>query len=156
MLELKATFTSLYKQYESAFGVTTHEGTDRDTLMRSVRSSSPGVYIICAKGENPLPLYIGSSGKIGPDLTPSGSNVRKRLFWSNTPYHFDRKAPFWRYDPTTSGVPPGGYSASVPVADLLLTIFALPHPYCPAVLEHLLLQGFINEFGRLPAANQKI
>jgi hypothetical protein len=53
-------------------------------------------------------------------------------------------------------VPPEGYFREVPVADLTLTLFALPHPQSPAVLEHVLLQGFINEFGRLPTANQKI
>jgi hypothetical protein len=37
-----------------------------------------------------------------------------------------------------------------------MSIFTLPPPQAPAVLEHVLLQGFINEFDRLPVANQKI
>ena len=155
MHELTSTFTALYAQYRQVFPVTTHEGVDRESLMRTVPSVFPGVYLIWKK-DVPQPLYIGSSGKIGPDLSPSGSKVKNRLFGANTPYHFDKNAPVWRYGPTTAGVPPTGYLHEVPVSDLTLTLFALPHPQSPAVLEHVLLQGFINEFGRLPTANQKI
>ena len=155
MPELTSTFTALYAQYGEVFRLTTHEGADRANLMQTVPGEFPGVYLIWKKGV-PQPLYIGSSGKIGPDLSPSGSNVKRRLFGANTPYHFDKNAPVWRYGPTTAGVPPAGYFYEVPISDLRMSIFALPPPQAPAVLEHLLLQGFINEFGRLPVANQKI
>lgn len=155
MHELTSTFTALYAQYRQVFPVTTHQGVDRSSLMRTVPGGFPGVYLIWKIGVS-QPLYIGSSGKIGPDLSPSGSTVKTRLFGANTPYHFDKNAPVWRYGPTTAGVPPAGYFHEVPVTDLTLTLFALPHPQSPAVLEHVLLQGFINEFGRLPTANQKI
>ena len=135
--------------------MTTHQAVDRVSLMKTVPGGVAGVYLILKKGD-PQPLYIGSSGKIGPDLSRSGSTVKIRLFGANTPYHFDKKTGVWRHGPTTAGVPPAGYLHDLPIAALTLNVFAMPHPKSPAVLEHILLQGFINEFGRLPTANQKI
>ena len=155
MSEINSTFTALFAQYQKVFTMTTHSAMDRASLMKIVPGGVAGVYLILKKG-NTEPLYIGSSGKIGPDLSPSGSTVKSRLFGANTPYHFDKTTAVWRHGPTTAGVPPEGYLYEQPIVGLTLSIFAMPHPKSPAVLEHILLQGFINEFGRLPAANQKI
>ena len=92
MHELTSTFTSLYAQYRQVFPLTTHEGEDRAALMRTVPGGFPGVYIIWQRGLAE-PLYIGSSGKVGPDLSPSGSTMKTRLFGANTPYHFDQERP---------------------------------------------------------------
>jgi hypothetical protein len=153
--ELTTTFTCLYAQYREIFSVTTHEGENRASLMATIRYGFPGVYLIGRKNSH-QPLYIGSAGKIGPDLRLSGSNVKTRLFSATTPYHFDRISHVWRYGPIMADLAQTAYIHEVPIVDLMLTIFNLPLPYSPAVLEHLLLQGFINEFDRLPTANQRI
>jgi hypothetical protein len=111
--------------------------------------------LVWRKSEN-HPLYIGSSGKIEKDLALSGQTVRQRLFGSSTPYHFDATAHVFRYGPTTSGVPPAGYTYAINLADICISTIATPNNIAPTVLEHLLIQGYINQHGDLPAANQKI
>ncbi|MDZ4289470.1 MAG: hypothetical protein U0984_16010, partial [Prosthecobacter sp.] len=100
------------------------------------------------------PLYIGSSGKIGKGLVVSDSTIHHRLFGASTPYHFEEEV--FRFGPTTATVPPDGYTDSVPLRDLQIECYVVPSPKIPAAWEHLLLQGFINQFGDLPVVNQKI
>lgn len=156
MSELTATFTCLHGIYHGLWPVTTHAGQTRVKLMQSF-ALWQGVYIIYRNAANE-PLYVGSAGKLerGADgVEVSGQTVRQRLFASTTPYTFDRCADVWRYGPTTSGVPPVGYHFQVPVSDLRIESFHVPDTQAPSVLEHLLLQGCVNQFGNLPVANQK-
>jgi hypothetical protein len=111
--------------------------------------------LVWRKSEN-RPLYIGSSGKVEKGLALSGQKVRQRLFGSSTPYHFDTVARVFQYGPTTSGVPPAGYNHAINLADIRISIIATPNNIAPTTLEHLLIQGYINQHGDLPEANQKI
>jgi hypothetical protein len=62
----------------------------------------------------------------------------------------------FRYGPTTATVPPSDYKEEVALSDIQITCFTVPFPKIPAAWEYLLLQGFINQFGDLPVANQKV
>ena len=78
------------------------------------------------------------------------------MFGSSTPYHFDTTANQFKYGPTTAGVPPAGYHYSISLSEIEITCLAVYSPSAPTVLEHLLIQGFINQYHDLPEANQKI
>lgn len=158
MPELLDTFTSLRAKYAAIWPVSHHAAPNRTILMTTfTRPHWRGVYIIYRK-EQEEPLYVGSAGKLersssGPVV--KGQTVRSRLFFSNTPYFFDPATHLWRYGPTTSGAPPAGYRAFVPIPDLRIESFHLPKTHAASSLEHLLLQGCVNEFGNLPVANQR-
>ncbi|MDO9558317.1 MAG: hypothetical protein Q7I89_01370 [Syntrophales bacterium] len=102
------------------------------------------------------PIYIGSSGKIEKKLKLSGSSIRGRMFGSSTPYHFDATANQFKYGPTTPGVPPAGHHYAISLSEIEVTCLVVYSPSAPTVLEHLLIQGFINQYHDLPEANQKI
>ena len=150
-------FDDLLDSYRLLLGVncTTHEGDCRNALRGSVNDDAAGVYVIHDRILKKV-LYIGSSGKISPDLTPSKSTVKNRLFNANTPYHFDKNEDVWRYNPTSSGVPPKGYQDCINLSALQITILRTPPNMIPAALEHILIQGYINQYAKLPTANQKI
>jgi hypothetical protein len=76
------------------------------------------------------------------------------MFGASTPYRFDDK--FFRFGPTTATVPPAGYTGAIALSDIQITCFAVFAPKIPAAWEHLLLQGFINQFADLPIVNQKV
>ena len=155
MPEIHDTFDALYKQYKKVFIHSTHSSHTRAGLMKSVPAKTTGVYVIWKKGAL-SPIYIGSSGKIEKKLKPSGSSIRSRMLGSSTPYHFDTTANQFKYGPTTSGVPPAGYHYAISLSEIEVTCLAVYSPSAPTVLEHLLIQGFINQYHDLPEANQKI
>lgn len=153
MPDINQTFTNLLLRYDRIFSKSTHTGNTR-SAMRTLIPSKAGVYIISRIEESNRPLYIGSSGKIARGLVVSGSSIRSRLFAASTPYKFEEDV--FRFGPTTAGVPPDSYTNAVSLKDLQILCFVVTAPKIPAVWEHLLIQGFINEFGDLPIANQKI
>lgn len=156
MPEMNDTFTTLFAAYSLAFATSRHASPTVSGLRSSVARKVTGVYIVEETRNLHRILYIGSSGKIHTGMTTSGSSIHSRMFSSSTPYRFDSVSNTFCYGPTTSGVPPAGYSMTVGLKDVTVTCIAVTSPKAPSVLEHLLLQGHINEFGDLPAANQKI
>ena len=156
MPEMKENFNTLLGVYSSVFTTSHHVATTVSGLRKTVPRKVTGVYIVEETGDDPRILYIGSAGKIHKGMTTSGSSIHSRMFGSSTPYRFDPAFNTFRYGPTTSGVPPAGYSMSFNVKDIKVTCITVPCPKAPSVLEHLLLQGHINQFGDLPNANQKI
>lgn len=153
MNDLQKKFSELTADHSNMFQQSDYEGTTRNELMTAVPSHVRGVYFLMKKGVE-QPLYIGSSGKIEQGMQLSGSHIRSRLFNSTTPYHFSDDMLQW--GPTTATVPPDDYKHSMPLCDVVITIIPTGNRIAPAVLEHLLIQGFINEFGDLPECNQKI
>jgi hypothetical protein len=155
MCEINKNFDDLYKIYRSKFNPTEHAGKTRESLMKSMPHKR-GVYLIWKRSDDKHKLlYIGSSGKIKKGNLPSGQDVRKRMFGSSTPYKFD-STDIFKYGPTTTGVPPARYKKSVRLSDIQIEVFATPTNVAPSVLEHLLIQGYVNQFKDLPEANQKI
>lgn len=155
MSELTKTFTELFENYSEHFSLQQFEGTSRSELMKKVPSRMHGVYTYWIKNSR-KPLYIGCAGKISKGGVLGGNTIKQRIFGASTPYHFSKTSDFLLYDPTTATVPPAGYESKVPLSNLLLKVIAITNLTAPAVLEHLLLQGYINEFGSLPDANQKV
>ena len=157
MTELEENFDALIKKYKSAFvyGYSEYKGNTLFELLKRFKNNGPGVYVIWSSDMN-LPVYIGSSGKISRGMQVSSNTVRKRLFYANTPYHFNRKKHIFQFSPTTSGVPPAGYKDQILIRDIKIDVFITPESIAPSVLEHLLIQGFINQHRDLPLANQKI
>ncbi len=156
MPELDDTFTRLLNQYSSVFSTTTHTALTCSELRQLVPRNVTGVYIVKSTSDNGRVLYIGSSGKIHKGMASSGSSIRNRMFGSSTPYRFNNHTNTFCYGPTTSGVPPEGYTSEVPVCEIRVTCLSVANPKAPSALEHLLLQGHITEFHDLPDANQKI
>lgn len=154
MPDINQTLANLLLKYADTFVTSTHTGATRKILQSSVPPEIAGVYMIAKKNESHRPLYIGSSGKIGRGLETSGSSIRTRLFNASTPYRF--KEEVFCFGPTSAKVPPDGYTHEIPLNDLQIVCFRVPNPKIPAAWEHLLIQGFINQFGDLPIANQKI
>jgi hypothetical protein len=157
MPELTQNFDDLYRIYSALFPHSDHVGATRAEFMKAVPKvpNVPGVYLVWRKSES-RPLYIGSSGKCEKNLTLSGQTVRQRLFGSSTPYHFDAIAHVFRYGPTTTGVPPAGYTNAINLANIRISILATRKNIAPSALEHMLIQGYINQHHDLPEANQKI
>ena len=159
MPELTETFTNLKNLYAGIWALTNHAGPDRAALMATFAAPHwNGVYIIYQKTQVE-PLYIGSAGKLERNahgvLIRTGQAVRKRLFAGNSPYFFDKDNPVWRYGPTTPDVPPAGYRFQIPIPTIHIDSFHVPNTHAATVLEHVLLQGSVNEFGNIPVANQK-
>jgi hypothetical protein len=154
MCEINKGFDDLYTIYQKQFDHTECANENRKDLLKIVPPVR-GVYLIWKTTEK-KPLYIGSSGKIKKGMLLSGQNVKARIFGSSTPYKIDRVTNEFKYVPKTTGVPPSGYYHAVKLTAIRITIIATPTDIAPSVLEHLLIQGFINQFHDLPEANQKI
>ena len=153
--EIDSSFTKLFKAYSGRFPVSMHRGATRKELMDSVPKGNPGVYVMWREGDQ-KPFYIGSSGKVKKGLVKSDSTVSKRLFNSSTPYHFSKSDNALHYGPTSAGVPPDGYHDCIDLKLLKIDVFSLGDNIAPSAFEHILIQGFINEFGDLPEINQAI
>ncbi len=155
MNDLFRNFSELFSEYSKNFGVKEYVGTDRAQLMQQVPSVGRGVYTYWVKGAK-RPIYIGCSGKVSANGDLSGSTVKKRIFSASTPYHISRTESYLFYSPTSAGVPPDGYNSKIQLSELSIKIIMVSDKIAPAALEHSLLQGFINEYGCLPEANQKL
>ena len=155
MNELSQTFSSLFNNYSGFFEADEYTGGSREELMKKVPTNKRGVYSYWIKDEA-SPIYIGCAGKVSIDGKLSGNTVKKRMFSANTPYHFSKETNYLFYNPTTAGVPPEGYKDKVSIESIIIKIISINNQTAPAALEHLLLQGFINEYGVLPLANQKV
>lgn len=153
-MELTHTFTQIFQRYSQAFKTTTHQALSVHDLVRQLPANK-GVYVIHIQGVI-RPIYIGSAGKINRNMTEGNSTVKSRLRYSSTPYHFDHVDDCLSYGPTTASVPPEGYSFSSPVAEIEIKVIQTPTGIAPSALEHMLIQGFINEYRDLPLINQKI
>ena len=152
MSDLNQTFTDLISKYKDSFSSSTHTGDRRESILAKIPKKA-GVYVISVRTQLTKPLYIGSSGKVCKGLKASSSGIYSRMKGANTPYKFEGAV--LRHGPTTATVPPAGYADFISLNDLLITCFVLPASKIPAAFEHLLIQGFINEFGDLPLINQK-
>ncbi len=155
MDELDMPFTRIIEIYRERFTATKHHAHSRREFMESIGKGTRGVYLF-RKKDSDRPIYIGSSGKIGRQMSASGSTIRSRLFYANTPYYFSPDDDKLHYGPTTPGVPPEGYSHSLNLDELEIEILQMDADKAPSVLEHLFIQGYLNEFNDLPEINQKV
>ena len=157
MPEINNTFAALLSSYSTIFAKSSHTHPTVAALRASVPKKVTGVYVIEEKTNNRI-LYIGSAGKVHKGMTTGRSSINNRMFGpaTSTPYRFDPLTNDFFYGPTTSGAPPAGYLNRVSVANIIVHCIVVKCPKVPSVLEHLLLQGHINQFGDLPDANQQI
>lgn len=163
MNALRLLFSDLFNFYSEIYSVITVEGASRSDLMAKIPASIHGVYTFWSSNAK-QPFYIGCAGKISRKksleknsaIELSGNKVKSRMFNASTPYHFSKSSNFIQFSPTTAGVPPEGYNSSIAVNDLIIKVICIHDLTAPAALEHLLIQGYINEFGDLPEANQAI
>ena len=156
-MDLQKNFSDLITECKTAFLYSGKiEPHDENYLWINIKNEH-GVYVILRK-DNQKPIYIGSSGKISKGNILSGSNVKKRICGALTPYKVEDK--HFYYEPSKEkdeNKMPLSYGKNLPLADLEFHIFYTKSlGIVPACLEHLLIQGCINEFGDLPEANQKI
>lgn len=177
MPELTQNFDDLYRIYSDLFSHSNHTGANRAALENSVPAKR-GVYLIWrtraqqdgrhspenrsvtdSLNDKQL-IYIGCSGKIKKKMVLGAGNVRRRLFGPSTwtPYLFDSKANLFRYDPGPKAASgrPVFYHKSIPIDEIEISVIATPNNRAPAALEHLLIQGHINQHGDLPEVNQEI
>jgi len=153
MYSLSTGYSDHLQETLKTFRASEHLGQNANEILAEV-PDFPGVYVISPIFGQRRPIYIGSSGKISRDLATSKSTMRGRLRGANTPYKFDGEE--FHFGPTSSGVPPAGYTSMLKVRDLKVTCLQTPANIAPATLEALLLQGCIHDFGDLPVANQKL
>ena len=151
MYSLSTGYSDHLQEAVKTFRASEHFGQNANQLLADV-PALPGVYVISAIAALHRPIYIGSSGKISRGLAVNAATMRRRLRGAKTPYKFDREE--FLFGPTSTGVPPSGYTSAFKVRDLKVTCLQTPANIAPAALEALLLQGCINDFGELPVANQ--
>lgn len=152
-MDIFKSFSEMFCDCNKTFNVKECSGESREILMNSVNENNSGVYILWKKGEA-YPFYIGCAGKIQKNEGKESRSVRKRLFSAKTPYHIDKE--YLLYSPKTSGASPDGYNKKISLSELIIKIISVRDNISPAALEHLLLQGFLNEHQRLPEANQQL
>jgi hypothetical protein len=182
MPELTQNFDDLYRIYGAFFPHSHHTGANRATLEKSVPAKR-GVYLIWRTHAPPTQqggrhsienrsaadnltdkqlqlIYIGCSGKIKKRMVLGAGNVHTRLFGAATwmPYLFDGKANLFRHDPgpKASNGRPSCYHKSIPISEIEISVIATPNKIAPSALEHLLIQGYINQHSDLPEVNQEI
>jgi hypothetical protein len=153
VMDIFKSFSEILCDCYKSFNVKEYSGESRILLMNSVNETNAGVYILWKKGET-YPFYIGCAGKIQKNGGREGRSVRDRLFSAKTPYNIDKE--HLLYSPTTSGASPAEYNKKVALSELIVEIISVRADIAPAALEHLLLQGFLNEHQRLPEANQQL
>ena len=177
MPELNQKFDDLYRIYSASFPHSNHTGANRGAVERSVPAKR-GVYLIWrihaqqadrrsienrSRADNlnyKQLIYIGCSGKIKKKKVLGAGNVRKRLFGPSTwtPYLFDGKTNLFRYDPGSKAPSgrPAIYHKCIPINEIEISVVATTNKIAPSALEHLLIQGYINQHSDLPKANQEI
>lgn len=146
----RAHFSKAFRGAQRAVPFKNIMATTRKDLFDQI-VKKPGVYLVFDHKEL---LYIGSAGKISSRGCPNGSTIYKRLRFSYTPYNFFEHS--FRFQPksTRKNGKPMGYLSSRRISDLKLTLFETPQRLAPACLEYYLLQSYLNQYGRLPIANQ--
>lgn len=126
--------------------------------------TNPGVYVVWNKSNTPADvLYIGMTGKFSNVGTMSANQGLKGRFNRWTPYIFDTKCNRFSYNPkyekgeSRDGPPKNGYSVNLPIAEICVDCFEYDTDFrmAPAFLEALLLQGYLMQYGRLPAGNNE-
>ncbi|MFT6207066.1 MAG: hypothetical protein ACJA0T_000970 [Colwellia sp.] len=155
MNELSKTFSELFECYSKQFKFEIHTGSSRAEFMKSVSTQTRGVYSVWLR-DSDRPIYIGCAGKISKKGELTGNTIKTRMFQANTPYHFSKTSDDYFFGPTTATVPPKGYDSAYPIKDLIIKLIIITNNTAPAALEHILLQGFANEYASLPQANQKL
>jgi hypothetical protein len=154
--EIAQNFDVLYCIYSALFPHTNYLGATSAILEKNIPATR-GVYLIWRKAEKEL-IYIGCSGKIKNGMISGAGDVRKRLFGPSTytPYIFEQK--LFKYGPVsrTSGGRPANYDKSISINEIQISVISTPEKVAPAALEHLLIQGYINQHGNLPEANREI
>jgi hypothetical protein len=153
MYSLSTGYSDHLQEAMNSFQVSVHVGQHAEELLDGV-PNVPGVYVISAIAALHRPIYIGCSGKISRGLAVNAATMRRRLRGAKTPYKFDGDE--FHFGPTSTGVPPSGYTSAFKVRDLKVTCLQTPANIAPAALEALLLQGCVHDFGDLPVANQKL
>ncbi len=152
---LSAHFSELFRHFTAYYPSETYAGDSRASLMEQIPTGKRGVYTYWKKGAI-NPFYIGCSGKIDKTSELCGNTMKSRMFQANTPYHFSKTENYLFFEPTTATVPPAGYQSYFQISEVEIKTIEITDKIAPAALEHLLIQGFINEYGCLPLANQKI
>ena len=129
----------------------------------------PGVYLIWHKGVCGTVIYIGCTGKLsriaGTKLHTGGGTLNQRTTrW--TPYFFDPTRQSFRYGPLKANnaaqrqirLNDNAYAHSVPLSEITVECFTFNpiETKAPSVLEHILLQGYVNTTGTLPPANREL
>lgn len=155
MNELQLSFDELFEQYQHQFPLMTFTASSRAEFMQIVPTQLRGVYSYWKKDAT-RPFYIGCAGKVGKDGRLSGNTIKARMFQANTPYHFKKEANTLCFGPTTAGVPPAGYVHSIDMSDIVIRALIIEDNTAPAALEHILIQGYVNQYHSLPQANQKL
>ncbi len=156
-MDLFSDFDTLLKLYSEKLSNKEVEATLRDDLLSKL-DRFPGVYIIRYGKET---IYIGSSGKVNGNLNSGKSSVKNRLTSSYTPYTIRndtfKYSPYGRIDGTNR---PEGYNHEIALKNLMFSVFDLTQKndqvIAPSALEHVLIQSYINQYKKLPIANQKI
>lgn len=123
-----------------------------------------GIYIVWQTPPPSEVLYIGMTGKFSQAGTMAGPGLKARKArWM--PYRFDETVEAFCFGPKYAkgenkqkGPPKAGYSKSIPIPNISIDCFKYDTTsrMAPALLESLLLQGYLMQFGRLPLANNEL
>jgi hypothetical protein len=126
--------------------------------------SAPGVYVVWKNDlEKRTVIYIGMTGKFdkkGRMRSTQGLKGRANRW---TPYRFDNKNNCFSYDPlyvkgeSRNDPPKNGYKQKIDINNVIVSCFIYDtnKKMAPAFLESLLLQAFLMQYDRLPAANNE-
>jgi hypothetical protein len=154
MPELMDSFDTLFADYKAKLPHACYSALSRKELYRQM-PDAPGVYIVFREGQE-KPVYIGCAGEIARGARLTDQTLLARIRSGHLPRGFDDCG--FQYDAhgnkgkrsTTQ------YHHSIPLAEIKVCTLETPGLLAPAALEHLLIQGVINQYGDLPEANQKI
>jgi hypothetical protein len=126
--------------------------------------SNNGIYVVWRTTPMEEVLYIGMTGKFSKAGVMSGPGLKARTArW--TPYCFDKTRNTFCFGPNPvqgennlRKQQAAGYKHSVPISDIRVDCFEYftTHKMAPALLEALLLQGYLMQHGQLPRANNKL
>jgi hypothetical protein len=133
--------------------------------------SNPGVYVVRRKGRGAGAdrgeiAYIGMTGTYGADGNCSPTQGLRHRRVRSHPYCFTQTGPFkdhFEFAPNfgvneiTKKPPVDRYRDRIAMADLRVDCFFFSRAgkSAPAALESVLLQFYLEEFHRLPIANNK-
>jgi hypothetical protein len=149
--------------YDSAKTLFSNVGNFKELLKSDIFkkenwSDKPGVYVVWdTTTAKEKVVYIGMTGKYGQEGFMNGANLQSRLT-RYTPYSFNPKSNNFSYGiQCTPSKKISSYSVSIPAKNLKVSCFTYTEDMrmAPAFLEALLLQGFLMQYGKLPAANQE-